>query len=159
MIYNFREFVTKIDENIASSEFMNRFGLTEDDSAVAADAPKVEEEPAKEEGAEGGEDKNEELEKFKKEHLDVMFSELGSEDFDKFYSSEFKAWKDMEDGEEKDKKKEEILNKIKDMFKLGEEKEEKEEENKEGSTEESKPEEASATPTTPAPASTPAPAV
>jgi len=117
MIYNFENFVKKIDENVNSAEFMNRFGLSEEENPVAADAPV-------DEPTEKTEEKTEEhadLEEFKKEHLDVMFNELGSEDFDKFYTSEFKAWKEMEDGEEKDKKKEEILTKIKDMFKLGEE--------------------------------------
>ena len=94
MIYNFKDFVTKVDENVNSNEFLNKFGLTEEEA---------------------------DLEAFKKEHLDVMFNELSSDDFDSFYSSEFKEWKEMEDGEEKEAKKEEILTKIKDMFQLGEE--------------------------------------
>ena len=126
MIYNFENFVKKVDENITSVEFMNRFGLSEEEEPVAADAP-IEEPADKEEKPE----ENAELEAFKKEHLDVMMTELESEDFDTFYTSEFKAWKEMEAGEEKDAKKEEILTKIKDMFKLGEEEkmEEKPEEN------------------------------
>jgi len=118
MIYNFKDFVTKVDENVNSAEFLNKFGLTEEEDATAADAP-VEETP-NEDAADDAAD----LEAFKKEHLDVMFNELSSDDFDSFYSSEFKEWKEMEDGEDKEAKKEEILNKIKDMFKLGEDKEE-----------------------------------
>ena len=122
MIYNFENFVKKIDENINSSQFLNRFGLTEEDTATDTDAP-AEAAPIepKEDATEKPAEDNKDLEEFKKEHLDVMFTELGSDDFDTFYTSEFKAWKEMEDGEEKDKKKEEILTKIKDMFKLGEE--------------------------------------
>ena len=117
MIYNFKDFVTKVDENVNSSEFLNKFGLTEEEDAAAADAP-VEDDAAKEEApAQDGAD----LEAFKKEHLDVMFNELSSDDFDSFYSSEFKEYKEMEDGEEKEAKKEEILTKIKEMFQLGEE--------------------------------------
>lgn len=120
MIYNFKDFVTKVDENVNSAEFLNKFGLTEEEDAAAADAP-VEDAP--EEDAPVA-DEAADLEAFKKEHLDVMFNELSSDDFDSFYSSEFKEWKEMEDGEDKEAKKEEILTKIKDMFKLGEEKEE-----------------------------------
>ena len=121
MIYNFKDFVTKVDENVNSAEFLNNFGLTEEEDAAAADAP-VEDAP--EEDAPVA-DEAADLEAFKKEHLDVMFNELSSDDFDSFYSSEFKEWKEMEDGEEKEAKKEEILNKIKDMFQLStEEKEE-----------------------------------
>ena len=116
MIYNFKDFVTKVDENVNSDEFLNNFGLTEDEEATEADAP-VEEAP--EEEAEPAEE-NADLEAFKKEHLDVMFNELSSDDFDAFYSSDFKEFKEMEDGEEKEAKKEELLNKIKDMFQLGE---------------------------------------
>jgi hypothetical protein len=121
MIYNFKDFVTKVDENVNSAEFLNKFGLTEEEDAAAADAP-VEDDMPKEDEAPS---EDEALEAFKKEHLDVMFNELSSDDFDSFYSSEFKEWKEMEDGEEKEAKKEEILNKIKDMFQLStEEKEE-----------------------------------
>jgi hypothetical protein len=120
MIYNFKDFVTKVDENVNSAEFLNNFGLTEEEDAAAADAP-VEEEPNEDKADDAAD-----LEAFKKEHLDVMFNELSSDDFDSFYSSEFKEWKEMEDGEEKEAKKEEILNKIKDMFKLGEEAKEEE---------------------------------
>jgi len=117
MIYNFKDFVTKVDENVNSSEFLNKFGLTEEEDAAAADAP-VDDAAAKEEApAKDGAD----LEAFKKEHLNVMFNELSSDDFDSFYSSEFKEYKEMEDGEEKEAKKEEILTKIKEMFQLGEE--------------------------------------
>ena len=119
MIYNFKDFVTKVDENVNSAEFLNKFGLTEEEDAAAADAP-VEDDMPKED-APAADDAAADLEAFKKEHLDVMFNELSSDDFDSFYSSEFKEWKDMEDGEEKEAKKEEILNKIKDMFQLGEE--------------------------------------
>ena len=105
MIYNFKDFVTKVDENVNSNEFLNKFGLTEEEDAAEADAP-VEEEPTEEAPEEGVD-----LEAFKKEHLDVMFNELSSDDFDSFYSSEFKEWKEMEDGEEKEAKKEEILRK------------------------------------------------
>ena len=119
MIYNFKDFVTKVDENVNSAEFLNNFGLTEEEDAAAADAP-VEDAPVEDAPAEDGAD----LEAFKKEHLDVMFNELSSDDFDSFYSSEFKEWKEMEDGEDKEAKKEEILTKIKDMFKLGEEEKE-----------------------------------
>ena len=122
MIYNFKDFVTKVDENVNSNEFLNKFGLTEEEDAAEADAP-VEEEPTEEAPEEGA---DLEAFKFKKEHLDVMFNELSSDDFDAFYSSEFKEWKEMEDGEEKEAKKEEILNKIKDMFQLGEEEKEEE---------------------------------
>ena len=118
MIYNFKDFVTKVDENVNSDEFLNKFGLTEEEDTAEADAP-VEEAPVEEAPEEGAD-----LEAFKKEHLDVMFNELSSDDFDSFYSSEFKEWKEMEDGEEKEAKKEEILTKIKDMFKLGEEEKE-----------------------------------
>lgn len=121
MIYNFKDFVTKVDENVNSDEFLTNFGLTEEEDAAEADAP-VEDEPATDAPAEDGAD----LEAFKKEHLDVMFNELSSDDFDSFYSSEFKEWKDMEDGEEKEAKKEEILTKIKDMFQLGEDEKEEE---------------------------------
>lgn len=118
MIYNFKDFVTKVDENVNSSEFLNKFGLTEEEDAAAADAPVADDAEAKEEApAEDAAD----LEAFKKEHLDVMFNELSSDDFDSFYSTEFKEYKEMEDGEEKEAKKEEIINKIKDMFQLGEE--------------------------------------
>ena len=120
MIYNFKDFVTKVDENVNSAEFLNKFGLTEEEDAAAADAP-VEDADAKEEAPAAD---AADLEAFKKEHLDVMFNELSSDDFDSFYSTEFKEWKDMEDGEEKEAKKEEILTKIKDMFKLGEEEKE-----------------------------------
>ena len=99
MIYNFKDFVTKVDENVNSAEFLNNFGLTEEEDAAAADAP-VEEAPVEEAPEEGAD-----LEAFKKEHLDVMFNELSSDDFDSFYSSEFKEWKDMEDGEDKEAKK------------------------------------------------------
>jgi hypothetical protein len=122
MIYNFKDFVTKVDENVNSAEFLNKFGLTEEEDAAAADAP-VEDDMPKED-APAADDAAADLEAFKKEHLDVMFNELSSDDFDSFYSSEFKEWKDMEDGEEKEAKKEEILNKIKDMFQLGEEEKE-----------------------------------
>lgn len=118
MIYNFKDFVTKIDENVNSAEFLNKFGLTEEEDATAADAP-VEDAPEDAPVADDAAD----LEAFKKEHLDVMFNELSSDDFDAFYSSEFKEWKEMEDGEEKEAKKEEILTKIKDMFQLGEKEE------------------------------------
>jgi hypothetical protein len=120
MIYNFKDFVTKVDENVNSAEFLNKFGLTEEEDAAAADAP-VEDAP--EEDAPVA-DEAADLEAFKKEHLDVMFNELSSDDFDAFYSSEFKEWKEMEDGEDKEAKKEEILTKIKDMFQLGEEEKE-----------------------------------
>lgn len=116
MIYNFKDFVTKVDENVNSDEFLNNFGLTEDEEATEADAP-VEDAP--EEDAMPAEE-NADLEAFKKEHLDVMFNELSSDDFDSFYSSDFKEFKEMEDGEEKEAKKEELLTKIKDMFQLGE---------------------------------------
>lgn len=116
MIYNFKDFVTKVDENVNSDEFLNNFGLTEDEEATKADAP-VEDAP--EEDAIPAEE-NADLEAFKKEHLDVMFNELSSDDFDSFYSSDFKEFKEMEDGEEKEAKKEELLTKIKDMFQLGE---------------------------------------
>ena len=116
MIYNFKDFVTKVDENVNSDEFLNNFGLTEDEESTEADAP-IEEAPI--EDAEPAEE-NADLEAFKKEHLDVMFNELSSDDFDAFYSSDFKEFKEMEDGEEKEAKKEELLNKIKDMFQLGE---------------------------------------
>jgi hypothetical protein len=122
MIYNFKDFVTKVDENVNSAEFLNKFGLTEEEDATAADAP-VEDAP--EEDAPVA-DEAADLEAFKKEHLDVMFNELSSDDFDSFYSSEFKEWKEMEDGEDKEAKKEEILTKIKDMFQLGEEEKEEE---------------------------------
>ena len=102
MIYNFKDFVTKVDENVNSDEFLNKFGLTEDEEATEADAP-VEDAP--EEEAEPAEE-NADLEAFKKEHLDVMFNELSSDDFDSFYSSDFKEFKEMEDGEEKEAKKE-----------------------------------------------------
>jgi hypothetical protein len=122
MIYNFKDFVTKVDENVNSAEFLNNFGLTEEEDAAAADAP-VEDDMPKEDEAPS---EDEALEAFKKEHLDVMFNELSSDDFDSFYSSEFKEWKEMEDGEEKEAKKEEILNKIKDMFQLSTEEKEEE---------------------------------
>ena len=139
MIYNFKDFVTKVDENVNSDEFLNKFGLTEEEDAAAADAP-VEDDMPKEDEAPS---EDEALEAFKKEHLDVMFNELSSDDFDSFYSSEFKEWKEMEDGEEKEAKKEEILNKIKDMFQLStEEKEETPAEDEDAPAEEPAAEEA-----------------
>jgi hypothetical protein len=119
MIYNFKDFVTKVDENANPAEFLNNFGLTEEEDAAAADAP-VEDAPVEDAPAEDGAD----LEAFKKDQIEVIFNELSADDFDAFYSNEFKEWKEMEDGDDKEAKKEEILNSIKDMFKLGEEEKE-----------------------------------